>query len=216
MSQNNQGGLFSRVRRTLGQLRSPADVRQDGRRIAAVLKLNIAPLMGRRDAAVDRAADSFGADIFSLPEEKRIAHYIRISRLLELAMNDCDAIISGLSSQDTITREKRLRAFLSMLRDMIVTIKASTVLENVILLEGSEVFRELSVEVTGKQLAESEQVLCGTEINLVNRLRDFFARTLPRLDRYREYARKNFSRVYADKYSVSYRSYFEVYGQEDF
>ena len=216
MSQNNQGGLFSRVRRTLGQLRSPADVRQDGRRIAAVLKLNIAPLMGRRDAAVDRAADSFGADIFSLPEEKRISHYIRISRLLELAMNDCDAIISGLSSQDTITREKRLRAFLSMLRDMIVTIKASTVLENVILLEGSEVFRELSVEVTGKQLAESEQVLCGTEINLVNRLRDFFARTLPRLNRYREYARKNFSRVYADKYSVSYRSYFEVYGQEDF
>ena len=216
MSQNNQGGLFSRVRRTLGQLRSPADVRQDGRRIAAVLKLNIAPLMGRRDAAVDRAADSFGADIFSLPEEKRIAHYIRISRLLELAMNDCDSIIAGLSSQDTITREKRLRAFLSMLRDMIVTIKASTVLENVILLEGTEVFRELSVEVTGNQLAESEQVLSGTEINLVNRLRDFFARTLPRLNRYREYARKNFSKVYADKYSVSYRSYFEVYGQEDF
>ena len=216
MSQNNQGGLFSRVRRTLGQLRSPADVRQDGRRVAAVLKLNIAPLMGRRDAAVDRAADSFGADIFSLPEEKRFAHYIRTSRLLELAMNDCDAIIAGLSSQDTITREKRLRAFLSMLRDMIVTIKASTVLENVILLEGSEVFRELSVEVTGNQLAESEQVLSGTEINLVNRLRDFFARTLPRLNRYREYARKNFSRVYADKYSVSYRSYFEVYGQEDF
>ena len=172
--------------------------------------------MGRRDAAVDRAADSFGADIFSLPEEKRIAHYIRTSRLLELAMNDCDAIIAGLSSQDTITREKRLRAFLSMLRDMIVTIKASTVLENVILLEGSEVFRELSVEVTGNQLAESEQVLSETEINLVNRLRDFFARTLPRLNRYREYARKNFSRVYADKYSVSYRSYFEVYGQEDF
>lgn len=216
MSQNNQGGLFSRVRRTLGQLRSPADVRQDGRRVAAVLKLNIAPLMGRRDAAVDRAADSFGADIFSLSEEKRIAHYIRISRLLELAMNDCDAIIAGLSSQDTITREKRLRAFLSILRDMVVTIKASTVLENVILLESSEVFRELSVEVTGKQLAESEQVLCGTEINLVNRLRDFFARTLPRLNRYREYARKNFSRVYADKYSVSYRNYFEVYGQEDF
>ena len=216
MSQNNQGGLFSRVRRTLGQLRSPADVRRDGRRVAAVLKLNIAPLMGRRDAAVDRAADSFGADIFSLPEEERIAHYVRTSRLLELAMNDCDAIIAGLSSQDTITREKRLRAFLSMLRDMVVTIKASTVLENVILLEGSEVFRELSVEVTGNQLAESEQVLSGTEINLVNRLRDFFARTLPRLNRYREYARKNFSRVYADKYSVSYRSYFEVYGQEDF
>ena len=207
MSQNNQGGLFSRVRRTLGQLCSPADVHRDGRRIAAVLKLNIAPLMGRRDAAVDRAADSFGADIFSLPEEKRIAHYIRISRLLELAMNDCDAIIGGLSSQDTITREKRLRAFLSMLRDM---------LENVILLEGSEVFRELSVEITGNQLAESEQVLSGTEINLVNRLRDFFARTLPRLNRYREYARKNFSHVYADKYSVAYRSYLEVYGQEDF
>ena len=216
MSQKHQDGLFSRVKRTLGQLRSPADVRRDGRRIPAVLKLNIAPLMGRRDAAVDRAADSIGSDIFSLTEEKRIAHYIRISKLLELAMTDCDLLIAGLSSQDTITREKRLRAFLSMLHHMIVTIEASTKLENVILLEGSEVFRELSVEVAGNQLAESEKVLSGTEINLVNRLRDFFSRTLPRLTRYREYAQKSFSKVYAEKYSVSYQSYFAVYGQENF
>ena len=172
--------------------------------------------MGRRDAAVDRAADSIGSDIFSLTEEKRIAHYIRISKLLELAMTDCDLLIAGLSSQDTITREKRLRAFLSMLHHMIVTIEASTKLENVILLEGSEVFRELSVEVAGNQLAESEKVLSGTEINLVNRLRDFFSRTLPRLTRYREYAQKSFSKVYAEKYSVSYQSYFTVYGQENF
>ena len=216
MSLNQHGGLFSRVKRTLDLLRSPADVRNDRRRTAPVLKLNIAPLMGRRDAAIDKAAESICSDIFSLAEQKRIEHYIRISRLLELAMSDCDSIIAGLSSQDTIAREKRLRAFLSILNDMIATIKASTVLENVILLESSEVFRELSVEFTGSQLVESEKVLSGTEINLVNRLREFFSRTLPRLTRYREYAKKSFSPVYAEKYSVSYRSYSEVYGREDF
>ena len=85
-----------------------------------------------------------------------------------------------------------------------------------ILSESTDVFRGLSVEFAGSQLTESEKVLSGTEINLVNRLRDFFARTQPRLTRYREYAKKSFSPVYAEKYSVSYRSYFEVYGREDF
>lgn len=216
MSNNRKGGLIGRVKRTLELLRSPAAVRNDGRLIASVLKLNIAPLMGRRDAAIDRAADFLGTDMFSLREDRRLKHYGHICRLLELAMNDCDLIISGLSSQDTLNREKRLRAFISMLYSMCLTIKDSTMLENVILSESTDVFRGLSVEFAGSQLTESEKVLSGTEINLVNRLRDFFARTQPRLTRYREYAKKSFSPVYAEKYSVSYRSYFEVYGREDF
>ena len=216
MSANRKGGLFGRVKRTLDLLRSPAGVRNDGRSIAPVLKLNIAPLMGRRDAAIDQAANFIGTDIFTLQEGRRINHYAHICRLLELAMNDCDQIITGLSSQDTLAREKRLRAFLSMLYSMSLTIKDSTMLENVILSESSDVLRGLAVEFAGSQLAESEKVLSGTEINLVNRLRDFFTRTLPRLTRYREYARKSFSPVYAEKYSVAYRSYFEVYGREDF
>ena len=144
MSADRKSGLFGRVKRTLDLLRSPAGVRNDGRSIAPVLKLNIAPLMGRRDAAIDQAANFIGTDIFTLQEGRRINHYAHICRLLELAMNDCDQIITGLSSQDTLTREKRLRAFLSMLYSMSLTIKDSTMLENVILSESPDVLRGLA------------------------------------------------------------------------
>lgn len=172
--------------------------------------------MGRRDAAVDRAADFIGSDLFSLHEEVRLNLYSRIERLLELALEDCDTIISGLSSQDTLNRERSLKAFISMLHNMVVTIRDFAGLENVILTGNHDFLRDLAAAQSAARLAESEKMLTGTEINLVNRFREFFTRTTPRLQRYREYARKSFSPVYAEKYAVAYRSYFEVYGRDDF
>ena len=216
MSQNRHNGLFSRFRRTFEFLRPSGEVRCAARRIDPILKLNIAPVMGRRDAAVDRAADFIGSDLFSLHEEVRLNLYSRIERLLELALEDCDTIISGLSSQDTLNRERSLKAFISMLHNMVVTIRDFAGLENVILTGNHDFLRDLAAAQSAARLAESEKMLTGTEINLVNRFREFFTRTTPRLQRYREYARKSFSPVYAEKYAVAYRSYFEVYGRDDF
>lgn len=216
MSINRYGGIFDRLKRTLEFLRSPGEIRHGVRRAAPVLKLNIAPLMGRRDAAVDRAADFISSDIFSLHNEKRIDLYSRTCLLLELAGDDCDRIISGLSSADTIKRERHLRSFISILHSTMVTIRNVAALENVILVDTPDVLKEFAVSESGTRLEESEKVMTGTEINLVNRLRDYFDRTRPRLARYREYATKNFSPVYAEKYTNAYKSYFDVYGQEDF
>lgn len=216
MSQNRHNGLFSRVRKTFDFLRSSGDVRGAARRIDPILKLNIAPIMGRRDAAVDRAANFIGSDLFSMHEDARLKQYSSIERLLNLALDDCDTIISGLSSQDTLKREKALKAFISMLHDMTVSIRDFAGLEHVILTGNHDFLRDLAAAQPAARLAESEKMLTGTEISLVNRLREFFDSTAPRLQRYREYARKSFSPVYAEKYAVAYKSYFDVYGRDDF
>lgn len=213
---NRHGGFFDRVRRTFDFRRSPADVRPDTRRISPVLKLNLAPLMGRRDAAVDQAASLIGSDLFTLNDSMRLAAYDKIVRLLELALDDCSAIISGLSSQDTIKRETLQRAFISMIHATVVTIRDLAALEDLFLTDNQDTVREFAGTLSAAQQAENEKVFTGTEINLVNRLRGFFDITRPRLARYREYAARSFSPVYAEKYSLAYKSYLDVYGRKDF
>ena len=204
------------MKRTFEFWRSPAGVRHDARRIDPVLKLNLSPLMGRRDAAVDQAASLIRSDLFSLHESRRLELYRKTGRILELALEDCDVIITGLSSQDTLAREKLLRSFLVLLHTTVVTLRDCAALENTLLNESTEIFRELAANQSGSSIAGNEKMLTGTEINLVNRLRNCFDRTQYRVNRYREYAKKSFSPVYAEKYKRAYQSYFDVYGRDDF
>ena len=216
MAINRQNGLISRMKRTFEFWRSPAGVRHDARRIDPVLKLNLSPLMGRRDAAIDRAASFLHSDLFSLHENHRHELYRKTGRILELALEDCDVIIAGLSSQDTLAREKLLRSFIVLLHTTVTTLRNFAALEDTILNESTEIFRELAANQSGSPIAGNEKMLTGTEIDLVNRLRNCFDRTQHRINRYREYAKKSFSPVYAEKYRRAYQSYFDVYGRDDF
>ena len=209
-------GPCGRTERAFGFRRSPVGVRHDVRKIDPVLKANLAPLMGRRDAAFDRVAFFIESDIHVPPGEKRLAAYRRVARLLELALEDCDQIISGLSSQDTISREKLLRSFIFTLHASAVTLGDFAALRNVLGTDAREAIEEFDADNENLRLTESEKMLGSTEENLLELMRRLFAATRPRLARYREYAQKSFSPVYAEKYAVSYRSYFDVYGKDEF
>ena len=195
---------------------APAEIRGGGRKIDPVLKVNLAPLMGRRDAAFDRAAGAIGSGILAMPGERRHAVYDRISQLLTLAVQDCDMIISGLSSQDTILREKHLRSFIFTLRAAAATLGDFTTLGSLLKTDAQKAIAEFDAQQEKLRLAQSEKLLDSTEENLLDLMCRLFASTHPRMARYREYAKKSFSTVYAEKYAVAYRSYFEVYGREGF
>ena len=209
-------GPSDRTGESFGFRRSPGSVRRDVRKIDPVLKVNLAPLMGRRDAAFDQAAEGIGSDVFSLPAEKRLAVYGRITHLLALALEDCDQIISGLSSQDTISREKLLRSFIFTLHASAVTLGDFAALGDVLKMDAPEALAEFDANGENPRLAESGKMLVSTEENLVDLMRRLFTATHPRLARYRAYAKKSFSPVYAEKYAVSYKSYFDVYGRDGF
>ena len=53
----------------------------------------------------------------------------------------------------------------------------------------------------------------NAEINIVNLMRAYFERSLPKVARYREYTGKSFSKAYASRYHKSYEVYSKLYSE---
>ena len=186
--------------------------RASSRRANALGKMNLPPMMGRRDAAYDEAAKMLSCDLFASGEEVRRSSYRRIGALLRCAERDTAAIIALLSSPDTLVRERKLLAFFSMLSKTVAALEWFVELESSVFSEGDEQLRDFKAVQTGAELARGERMVAETEQDIVNQLRNFFERTQPRVMHYRGYARKSFSPDNAARYQRSLDFYTEVYG----
>ena len=199
--------MFGRFLRGLDLAKRPASHRAN-----ALGKMNLPPLMGRRDAAYDEAAKMLTCDLFASGEEQRRHSYRRIGALLRCAEEDTSAIIALLSSPDTLVRERKLLAFFSMLAKTVAALEWFVELESSVFSEGDEQLRDFKAVQTGAELARGERMVAETEQDIVNQLRNFFERTQPRVMHYRGYARKSFSPDNAARYQRSLDFYTGVYG----
>lgn len=202
-----QKDIFARLKRTLGVF-SSSPVRVD-RPADPLVKQNLPPLMGRRDAAADRIGDIMTQDIFSWREERRCTHYRDVGALLDSVIVDTRFILSMLSSPDTESREKKLCGYFSLLRDIVRSVDELCKV-------GIGIFRELDERTSGLLSAEElagrdEQTVSESEIFLVNLCREFSAAAAPKLARYRAYAAKSFSEQNLQRYNNSYHEYAELF-----
>ena len=197
-----------------GRLRRNDEVqrRQMPRRANTLGKMNLPPLMGRRDAAYDEAAKMLVGDFFAFGEEERRRRYRRIGTLLRCAEADTTAILELLSSPDTTVRERKLRAFFNMLAKTVTALEWFIELESTVFSDGDEQLRDFKEVQTGAELARGERMVAETEQDIVNQLRNFFERTQPRVMHYRGYARKSFSPDNAERYERSLDFHSKVYG----
>lgn len=203
--------IINQVRRTWDFLR-PAAVRNPARKIDLLVKMNLPPLMGRRDAAYDRASRLIQEDIFAGDEQSRRRIYGEINGLLTLAADDTRAILQTLSSPDTEKREKKLLKLILMLLNI------SQLLESIVHLQaglfrntGNTPLWDFDVRRGDAELARNEKNLSETEINLANQMRSYFDRTSDKIRRYREYTIKSFSKSNFQRY----RKAFEFSSQEN-
>ena len=178
-------------------------------------KMNLPALMGRRDAAYDRAAGMLTGDLFAAGGELRRRSYRHIGNLLRCAAEDTGAILSLLSSPDTAVRERKLLAFFNMLAKTVTALEWFIELESTVFSDGDEQLRDFKAVQTGAELARGERMVAETEQDIVNQLRNFFERTQPRVMHYRGYARKSFSPDNAARYERSLKFHSEVYGAAD-
>ena len=183
-------------------------------RANALGKMNLPPLMGRRDAAYDEAAKMLTDDFFSVGGESRRRSYRRIGALLRCAEEDTHAILALLSSPDTTVRERKLLAFFNMLAKTVTALEWFVELESTVFSDGDEQLRDFKAVQTGAELARGERMVAETEQDIVNQLRNFFERTQPRVMHYRGYARKSFSRDNAARYERALEFYTGVYGAD--
>ncbi len=214
MNINFHNEIVKHVRRTWDFLR-PAASRNPARRVDHLVKMNLPPLMGRRDAAFDRAAQLIQSDLFAGDEEQRHSAYEEINELLTQSADDTRSIIQTLSSPDTENREKNFLKLILMLQNI------SRLLEDLVHLEvglfqnpAHTPLYDFDVHRSDAEIARNEKHLTETEINLANQMRSYFDRTAGKINRYREYTTKNFSQPYALRYRKAYMVYSGIYTKQ--
>ncbi len=178
--------VFRWIGQTLGLFPAPQTAGVDH-----VIKRNLSPSMGRRDAAVDRVR--IPEDIFARPAAERRTEYRRLGMLLESARNDTAAVLRMLSSPDTRRREDRLESLLTIYQDMAASLYCMA---------------DTQVLLTEKRPegcdANAEESVSRSESMLLNEFRETLSATRPPLDRYREYTTKSFSPENLARYRKAY------------
>ena len=175
----------------------------------AMIKMNLPPLRGRRNAAYDCAAELMTGVLFSeqSSSEERRRVCPRLLSLLESAEADTRAVLAMLSSPDTEARERNQLACIEMFCSAIRTLYCFAELEERGF-DGRSRFHS-APEKNGLPPLHS------TESVIVARLHDLFMRSHERIRRYRGYAAKNFSAANAERHARSYRAYSELYHNEN-
>lgn len=206
------GQIFRRAIRGI----RPADLSAPGarRRVDHLVKMNLIPVFGRRDAAFDRVLELVRMEIFTLSPEERLQNFANIKRLLRRVKQDTRKILSILSNADTISRENKFLNFVMLLDYAADALESFAVFSNHLIQHRNDI-NNFSPLQSGIELVTREEDMIATEISLVNQLREFLERAEPRVNRYREYAAKSLSASYAERYTSSYGFYIRAFRGED-
>ncbi len=179
-----------------------------------LIKMNLIPLMGRRDAALDYITELVRAELFTLSRKGRHDIYFYTKQLLRRIERDTEKILSILSSPDTKRREQSLLKFIDLLDAGADALESFIGFEDA-LARNSEDAHDFSPLRDDSEYASSEEEMTASEIMMVNQLRAFFDRVSPRVARYREYVSKSLSASNAERYRRSHEFYLEAFRSEN-
>ncbi len=176
-----------------------------------LVKMNIPPLLGRRDAACEYILELLTESIKELELRPRLALYRMLLVLLEYAILDTEAVAKILASAETAARERRILTFLSTLRDLLSAACA--------LAEASAAFAGEDSDLgyfLGKSSRLSRYAASGhdSEMRALNLALDIAAAAASKLDMYRDYNRKSFSTANGVRYHEAFTEFGASYRRE--
>ena len=180
--------FFSKIRQRFGfwskNSKTPeiANLRSD-----TLCKLNLPPLMGRRDAAFDSVGAIGSAEMLKCSDAERLAIYRQAMEHLEHAIADCSRIAAAMTSSDSLRRERSFASYLEAMRCHLNVMTDFVELGNQ-MMNGMVVSGGLLESASASEIAESGMVCHDAEINFTGRFRSMVERVRPRILRYREYA----------------------------
>lgn len=198
---------LARHARLLELLRS--DAAPDPRQASYLLRVNLAPRMGRRDAALDRAEQLILSPDFD-PENDtlRVEYLAAITRLLGEAERDTLEMLRLYTSPDTARRERWMGRFLLQLHSLTQSLFYFYEMEQEVL-SGRTGSRSELLPAPGGTPAEK---LFGVSAQaMLAELRRDLEHARKSVRRYRNYMTKNFSAENAERYQKSFRSYLKIY-----
>lgn len=179
-----------------------------------LVKMNIAPLMGRRDAAYDSVEALLANDLFTNSDIERKQIYDTVVKLLDTVLKDTQDIVIALDSEKRIEQETSFICFLELLHS-IIEAAANLVDYELSLYNTEKTVNKFLDSVIEGQLRDTDDIISDSEATIVQSINGLFEVTRNQLDKLREYSRRGFSRHNAVKYKKSFTEYKKIFEAEN-
>ncbi len=177
-------------------------------RAGALVRGNLAPLMGRRDAVLD-AAETLIKIARNTPDSERRTLFHYLNELFAAADLNTTRLSGMFNNQDTIAREQRLALHIGILAKLSASLDEFRILEDRMHTAAAFYANDPGNEFDSECTARINRRLSDIEKNLLEQLCEYFDRVRARIARYRQYAVKNFSKELFERYQKSYHSVIE-------
>lgn len=186
-----------------GEAKNPAQ-------IDFLVKMNLPPLLGRRNAIYAQAVRLLKSDMFSIPDMERASILNSCVNLLDEAINNTEAIIITLSHADTTAREKQFLAFMEMLRDLTDSASRLTSIGDNLERDGRAMTKFI-VSTFSKSLNRHKSKFSSCELHIVNSAQDLAQKAAPAIERYWEYTVSSFNQNNAQRYQHAFERTTAIY-----
>jgi len=173
--------------------------------------MNIPPLMGRRDAAYDRAEQFLSNDLFAHQDQERKDIYLKAVAMLEIAICDTEAIVTALYHDDKGFKETKFLRYLAVLKNTVQAANDLVEHELSLFKEEDMLSEFIGNDLTG-QLRKTDEIFGKSEMNIAQCFSELQAVSHSHILRYREYSRKSFSRHNLERYDKAFNQFSQIYG----
>ena len=176
--------VLAKVKKTINRVKeTQAD---NSMQIDYLVKMNIAPLMGRRDAAYDRVETLLADKLFTYSDIDRKKIYETAMKLLDTVLKDSQEILIALDKKKRIEQETSFICFLELLHSVIEA--ASNLVDYELSLYNKEsTGNKFLGSVIEGQLRETDDIISDSEMTIVQSINGLFKTTRTQLNKLREY-----------------------------
>ena len=186
-----------------GQKFDPEFFRVSKRRAVALVKVNLPPLMGMRDAAL-ASAEILLKKCAGTPEISLINSVApAMADMFSEALDVCCKTISMFSNPDTVARETRLLNHIGILTELSAALKDFSLL-NARMTEAVTSDAAGDADFDNAYISRLDSRMNNVGRELAAQLYDAYQRYHDRIIRYRSYAVKNLSPENAGRYQQAY------------
>lgn len=178
--------------------------------------MNIPPIMGRRDAAYDRAIYLLRECLFSYPEEGRNDIYSSVIKLLNISIESTKLIVNAVKSTKNYEGESIMQ-YLTLLFDT-VTAASSMVKHEITLFKDEHTISDFIGRDLAKQFRSTDEIFSNSEMNIYHCINELVDIAEPTIQKYREYMKKSFSNNNLNRYMKSnseYQAFYKTFGAQE-
>ncbi|MBE6381166.1 MAG: hypothetical protein E7047_09595 [Lentisphaerae bacterium] len=200
--------LLEKFRRALFRSDGVSEGARDASEADYLVKMNIPPLLGRRDAACEFLRDLLKHELKEMPLEGRLECYRCMLEVLEYAIIDTESVQMTLASAETAGREKRLHSFLSVMRDLLSSACAMAEASVEFSCENPDLGYFLNKSGRLARYAASGR---DAEMRSLNLALDLSVAATARFQVYCDYNRKSFSAANSERYQAAFDLYSSRY-----